>query len=108
MSKFVVVNGDTANFQPACGLATFVPPPPPGTITGSAKLESGAAVCVEGDESSVVVNGVAYTAGAFTVPGAGTLTIQKLGSDQVAKKLTVGGKGAIVVGSTFDAKFTVV
>jgi hypothetical protein len=55
----------------------------------------------------VIVAGVSYIKGAF-VGGVGKLTIKQLNSDQKATKLTVGGKKAILVGSKFDALFTVV
>jgi hypothetical protein len=106
MAKAVVLNGDIVNFEASFGAAVIVPVP--GTITGTGtKLSSGAIVCVEGDESSVVVAGVSYIKGAF-VGGVGKLTIKQLNSDQKATKLTVGGKKAILVGSKFDALFTVV
>ena len=107
MSKAVVLNGDIVNFDASFGEATIVPVP--GTITGTGtKLSSGSIVCVEGDESSVIVAGVSYIKGIF-VGGLGKLTIKQLNSDQKATKLTVGGKGkkANLVGSKFDALFTV-
>src|SRR5262245_28180332 len=104
-SKSVVLNGDTVNFEASFGTATIVPKP--GKITGTGmKLSSGAIACVEGDESSVSVPLVDYTSGVY-VGGKGTLTIKQLNSDQKAGKLTVGGKKAILVGSKFDATFTV-
>jgi hypothetical protein len=108
MSSFVVVSGDTVNFETAFGAATLGPPSPTTTISGTgAKLTSGATACVEGDEASVTLPGVQYMTTAFSTPGVGSLTITKLGSDQLAQKLTVGGKKAILVGSKFDATFTV-
>lgn len=108
MSSFVVVSGDTVSFETTFGAATLGPPPPSTTITGTgSKLTSGAISCVEGDDSSVVLPGVMYKTSTFTIPGAGTLTIKKLADDQLAHKLTVGGKKAILVGSKFDATFTV-
>jgi hypothetical protein len=106
MSSFVVINGDTVSFEPTFGAATLVPPLTT-TITGTgSKLTSGATSCVEGDEASVTLAGVSYSAPPF-VGGTGTLTIKQLASDQLAQKLTVGGKKAILVGSKFDATFTV-
>jgi hypothetical protein len=106
MSKFVVVNGDTVTFEASFGAATIVPVPT--TISGTGmKLKSGAIACVAGDEAAVVVAGVAYTTASHSVPGVGSLQIKSLGSDQTAQKLSVGGKKAILVGSKFDATFTV-
>jgi hypothetical protein len=108
MSKFVVINGDNVLFTAGTfGAAQFVSPPPPVPISGSAKLSSGSPVCVEGDEKSVVLSGIAYVNGSF-VGGLGTLKIEKLSGDQVAQKLEVGGKKVILVGSQFDAVFEVV
>jgi hypothetical protein len=106
LSTFVVVNGDTVNFESTFGAATLVPPLTT-TITGTgSKLTSGAIACVKGDETSVTLAGVPYSAPPFT-GGTGTLTIKQLASDQLAQKLTVGGKQAILVGNKFDATFTV-
>jgi hypothetical protein len=106
MSDAVVLNGDIVNFEASFGAAVIVPVP--GTITGTGtKLSSGAIACVEGDESSVLVTAVSYTKGTFA-GGVGKLTVKQLNSDQKATKLTVGGKKAILVGSKFDALFTVV
>lgn len=107
MSDYVVIDGDTVKFEASFGAATVIVVP--GTITGSGSKQkvSGKAVCIEGDEASVEVPGCAYIAGSYTVPGVGTLTIDSLASDQKAQKLTVNGKKAILVGSKFDAKFSV-
>lgn len=106
VSSFVVVNGDKVNFESTFGTATLVPPLTT-TITGTgSKLTSGAIACVEGDESSVTLAGVPYSATPF-LGGTGTLTIKQLASDQLAQKLTVGSKNAILIGSKFDATFTV-
>jgi hypothetical protein len=113
MSKFVVVSGDTVTFEssfgPVAAPATLQPPLTT-TITGTGmKLKSGAIACVKGDESSVTLSGVKYTTAAFSAtPGVGTLKISGLGNDQTAQKLTVGEKNVILVGSKFDATFTVV
>jgi contractile injection system spike tip protein len=108
MSSFVVLSGDTVNFETAFGEATLGPPPPSTTISGTgAKLTSGASVCVEGDEAKVTLSGVSYMTSECPAPGVGDLTIKQLNSDQLAQKLTVGGKKAILVGSKFDATFTV-
>lgn len=103
----VVLNGDTVNFDAASfGRAKIVPKT--GKITGTAtKLSSGAIACVEGDESSVQVTNVSYITETHVTNGQGTLTIKQLNSDQKATKLTVGDKKAILVGSKFDALFTV-
>jgi hypothetical protein len=107
MPDYVVVDGDTVEFESSFGSATVVVAP--GKITGSgSKLKvSGKAVCIEGDESSAQVSGCAYTTLTYTVSGLGTFTIDSLGSDQKAQKLIIDGKKAIRVGSKFNAKFAV-
>jgi hypothetical protein len=105
VSDFIVKTGDTVVFTPAFGPALVVVAP--GTISGTGKAKiDGSIICVLGDEGSVVVSGVAYTVGAFTIPGAGTLTIAALGSDQVGTKTSSLHNAAILNGSTFTARFT--
>ena len=106
MADYIVIDGDQAIFMPAFGAAMVVVQP--GQITGSGKASlQGKLICVEGDEASVEVPGCAYMAGAFSVPGAGTLKIDALGGDQVAEKTNSDGKPLILKGSTFTAKFEV-
>jgi hypothetical protein len=106
-SDFIVKTGDQAMFSPAFGVATVVVVP--GSITGSGTGRvDGSIFCVEGDEASVVVPGVAYMTASFPIPGSGTLTIDTLGSDQSGQKTNSSQKAVIIKGSTFTAKFTVV
>ena len=80
----------------------------PGTISASNPAASNQnSVCVEGDESSVIAAGAAYTSGSFLTPGVGTLTIDSLASDQVAQDAKSDDKGLILKGSQFQAKFEV-
>ena len=102
----MIKTGDQAVFNPTFGAATVVVVP--GTITGSAKGRvDGSISCVEGDEASVVVPGVAYMTPSFPAPGIGTLTIDALGADQKGQKTNSSDKAVILKGSTFTAKFTV-
>jgi hypothetical protein len=106
MSDFVIINNDTALFDPAFGPAVVAVQP--GTIKGTATCRiAGQAVCLEGDESSVVVAGCTYISGSFCIPGTGTLKIAGLSTDQVAVKTTSDGKAVILKGSIFNAKFEV-
>jgi hypothetical protein len=106
MSDYVIINNDTALFDPAFGAAVVVVQP--GTITGSGTGKiAGQAICLDGDESSVVVAGCMYTAGSYSIPGTGTLKIDSLNSDQVAAKTTCDGTALILKGSSFNAKFEV-
>ena len=106
MADTVILDGDMAVFIPAFAPATVVPVP--GPITGSGPpTASGKAICIEGDEDSVEVQGVVYMTPQYSIPGSGTLTIDALGSDQVASKTTVSGTPVILKGSMFTAKFEV-
>lgn len=102
----VILSGDQAIFDATFSPAIIVPIP--GVITGTAQAQSsGPTACLVGDETSVQVPGVAYTSGAFTIPGVGMLTILSLGADQQAVQGTSGGKPFILKGSTFQAQFQV-
>jgi hypothetical protein len=103
---FVILSGDQAIFDPAFAPAIVIPVP--GTISGTGQAKSNqAATCVEGDEASVVVPGVAYTSGGFAIPGVGTLKIESLGTDQVAQNAKSGGKALILKGVKFRARLEV-
>jgi hypothetical protein len=106
MSDYIIIDGDQAIFQPSFGAATVIPVP--GQITGSGEATlNGTKVCIEGDESSVKVQGVTYFTPVYSIPGTGTLLIDKLGSDQVAEHTRSGDTALILKGSNFDAKFQV-
>lgn len=106
MSDFILIDGDKALFMPAFGAATVVVQP--GTISGSgpATLNS-KAVCVEGDEDSVKVQGCMYMTPVYSIPGTGTLKIDALAGDQTAQHTQTGGKKMLLKGGQFQAKFEV-
>lgn len=106
MSDYVLVDGDLVSFQPSFGAATVVPVPGQLKGSGPATLD-GTKLCVEGDEGDVEVPGCMYIAGAYVIPGTGTLKIDSLAGDQVAEKTKTGGKPVLLVGGTFTAKFSV-
>lgn len=106
MSDFIIVDGDMVVFQPAFGAATVIPVP--GNISGSGKgTFNNAKLCIEGDESTVQVQGVTYFTSVYSIPGTGTLLIDQLASNQLAKTTTTGGTTLILKGSDFKAKFQV-
>lgn len=106
MADFILINGDIATFQPSFGAATVTVAP--GTLSGSAPCKAvGQVVCIEGDEGSVSVPGCPYISGAYVTPGTGTITIDALGSDQVAEKTKSGDTPVMLKGGTFTAKFSV-
>ena len=103
---YILLDGDTALFLPNFGAAIVVPRP--GTLQGSGPSKyNGKPVCVEGDEDQLQVPGCMYVSGAFSVPGTGTLKIDRLASNQVAQHTKSGGKKMLLKGGTFQAKFEV-
>ena len=107
MSDLIIVDGDTVNFLPTYGAAIVVPIPTTIAGTASKTKVTGKAACLEGDEKNVQSAGCMYMAGAYVIPGTGTLKIDKLNSDQLTKKTKIEGKKAILHGSMFDAVFEV-
>lgn len=106
MTDYILLDGDIANFNPTFGMAMVVVQP--GSLAGSGDgIVAGKAMCVEGDEAKVSVLGCSYVAGAFTVPGTGTVKIDALGSDQIAQRTKIGGKAVLLQGTVFTAKFEV-
>ena len=106
MGDSILITNDLVMFTPAFGSAIVVVQP--GTLSGSGNGKiAGQAICVEGDEANVSVPGCQYISGSFSIPGTGTLKIDSLGPDQVAKQTKCGGKAVMLKGSTFTAKFEV-
>jgi Contractile injection system spike tip protein len=106
MADFVLLENDIASFLPVFGTAIVVVMP--GTLKSSGPATAnGRKVCVDGDESRVVVPGCAYIAPPHVIPGTGTLKIAALGGDQKATKTKTGGKAVLLKGSQFEAKFEV-
>jgi len=106
MADYVLIDGDKAMFDPTFGAATVVVQPGTLTASGPATL-SGKKLCVAGDEKSVSVPGCSYIAGAFSIPGTGTLEIASLAGDQTAQKTSTGSTKVMLVGSAFTASFSV-
>ncbi len=106
MSDFVLMDGDQAIFMPTFGPAVVVVRP--GRLAGSGPgTINGKAICVDGDESKVSVPGCMYFAGAYCVPGVGTLKIKQLAGNQKATKTKSGSKPMLLKGGTFVAEFQV-
>jgi hypothetical protein len=107
MSDFVLIDGDRALFMPTFGAATVVVQP--GRLSGSGPMTiGGKPTCVSGDEGSVNVPGCTYVAPPYVIPGTGTLTIDALGSNQLASTSKTGDIELMVKGGKFTAKFSVV
>ena len=107
MGTPLLVTGDLAVFPTVFGVA-LVPAPLTAPVVGSGQAKVGVlAVCVAGDEASVVV-ACTYMAGAFTVPGTGMLTIESLATDQSSQGVSSGNKAALLARSKFVAKLQVI
>jgi Contractile injection system spike tip protein len=103
---YILLDGDIAQFLPSFGAATVVVKP--GTLQGSGgSTFNGKKVCVAGDEDSVQVQGCMYLSGSFSIPGTGTLKIDRLASNQTAQHTQSGGKKMLLKGTMFQAKFEV-
>ena len=103
---FAVVHGDQAIFDPSFPPAIVTAPP--GMISASSRSKSGQlGVCVEGDETTVVVAGAVYFTPSFPIPGVGTLTIESLNPDQKARNATSNGRAIILKGTKFRARLQV-
>lgn len=106
MADTVLVDGDQALFMPTFGAAIVVVQP--GRLRGSGPAQvGGKKVCVDGDESSVSVPGCVYMTPQYSIPGVGTLKIDRLAGDQKAQHCQTGGKPMLLKGSQFVAKFEV-
>ncbi|MEB3282325.1 MAG: hypothetical protein VKK42_25740 [Lyngbya sp.] len=106
MSKFILIDGDKANFNPTFGLAIVVVRPGDLKASGKSTL-NGKKICIDGDEKNVSVPSCMYTTPLYPIPGTGTLKIAALGGDQKAQKTNSGGKPVLLKGSIFTAKFEV-
>ena len=106
MSRKILIDGDTAIFEPAFGLATVVVRP--GRLAGSGPATyKGRRLCVDGDERRVTVPGCSYSTPSHPIPGLGTLKIAALGPEQKAGKTRSGGKNVMLEGRRFEAVFEV-
>lgn len=106
MEDLVLIDGDQALFWPSFGAAIVTPQPGRITGTGPGTLR-GRSLCVDGDEDSVTVDGCLYMTPQYCIPGTGTLKIDALASEQRAQKTRTGGKGVLLRGQRFRARFEV-
>ena len=116
MADFILLDGDTVLFHNAFGAAMVMAPTARIRASGGgpeasqpAQLVNGRRCCVEGDEATVRLAGVTYMAGAYAIPGSGTLWISTLAPQQVARETKLDGKRVLLNanGYFFDATFEV-
>lgn len=106
MPDHVLIDGDLAIFRPLFGDAVVTVRP--GTLIASGPAtRSLRRMCILGDERSVVVPGCMYVTPVYSIPGVGTLEIDRLNPDQIAIKSRSGATLLMLVGTDFIAKFTV-
>ncbi|NET44176.1 hypothetical protein [Okeania sp. SIO2B3] len=106
MSRFILIDGDKANFIPVFGKAIVTVRPGRLKASGRSTLK-GKKICVDGDEKKLSVCGCMYISPPYVIPGTGTLKIASLGIDQKARKTYSGRKKVLLKGSIFIAKFKV-
>lgn len=106
MTDKILVEGDIANFMPAFTPAIVVVQPGQMKASGPATI-GGKKICVDGDEAQLQVPGCQYMTPQYSIPGVGTLKIDKLAADQKAQHCNTGGKAMLLKGSNFTAKFEV-
>lgn len=106
MSDFILIEGDMANFLPIFGAAVVVVKP--GQLKGSGPATiKGKKICVKGDEKKVEVPGCTYITPQYPIPGTGTLKIDTLANNQLAKKTKTGNGLVLLKGGQFKAVFEV-
>lgn len=105
MGDYILMEGDQAFFDQTFGDAVVVVLPGTMIATGPTTI-NGKKICVQGDESKVMVLGCSYSVTGF-MGGVGTLKIAGVPNGHVAEKTSVGGKKVLMVGGKFDAAFEV-
>jgi len=106
MTDFILIDGDRAFFFPIFGKAFVIPQS--GVIRASGEATLGSKkVCIKGDEQSVAVKGCTYLRVDYPIVGKGTLLIDKLATEQVARHTNSANKSVLLKGKRFKAKFKV-
>ncbi len=106
MAAPIVVADDTAEFAKDCFPGALTDPMS-FTMQGTAKFKVGGKLaCLAGDEKTVVI-ACKYTTAAFTIPGAGTVTIQSLVPPQQSQVATSSSAAALLASGKFIAQLQV-
>jgi len=104
MGDLVVATGDMVMFEPTSANRTLLAPAQT-TLAGSGRaMINGKPVCVISDLAKVVIPGVPYTAGNFSLPGVGMVQMVMAMPDQTAKK-TLSGPPLLLKGGQCQAMF---
>lgn len=104
MGDLVVATGDMVIFEPSFGNRTLIAPAQTVLAGTGRAMINGKPVCVISDLAKVVVPGVPYTAGNFSVPGVGMVQLVMAAPDQTAKK-TLSGPPVLIKGGECQAMF---
>jgi hypothetical protein len=106
MADYILIEGDDALFDSAFAGASVTVRP--GKLVGSGPATiDGKKICVQGDETKVIVEGCPYSTPAHPTLGVGTLTIFALAANQKATKTNSGNKPVLLRGNQFTAQFQV-
>ncbi|BEM90363.1 hypothetical protein N7583_23790 [Serratia marcescens] len=105
MGDLLVASGDWVEFEPSFGNRTLLAPAKAVLMGSGHFMVTGKPGCVIGDLNKVVVPGVPYTSGNFTVPGVGMVQLVIAGLDQTAHTV-LSGLPVLLKGSQCQAIFT--
>lgn len=104
MGDVVVVTGDTVVFEQSFGNRTLLAPAQ-AVLAGTGLFRvNGMPACLMSDLAKIVVPGIPYASGNFTVPGVGMIQLVMAGPDQVARKVLSGGP-VLIKGKQCQAMF---
>ncbi|MBV9353952.1 MAG: hypothetical protein JO023_00350 [Chloroflexi bacterium] len=108
MTDFIIKTGDMIQITiPSPAIIPSILAPVPLVGTGAPNMTNSMPICVVGDELPPVLRApVPYTAPPFVTPGMGTLNVIITPGNQTLR-MRVGGKPALIKGSTFMAQFAV-
>jgi hypothetical protein len=104
MADFVLVDGDQVIFIPTFGPAQVVVQP--GRLRATGPTFERQRMCVEADARDVAVAGCSYVTTTHTIPGVGTLKIDRLAPDQTSRTKYEGWR-VLLRGTQFIARFEV-
>jgi hypothetical protein len=104
MADFVLVEGDQVIFLPTFGPAQVLVHP--GRLRATGPTLDKKRVCVEADARDVAVAGCSYVTATHSIPGIGTLKIERLAPDQTSRTRYEGWR-VLLRGSKFVARFEV-
>jgi hypothetical protein len=104
MADFVLVEGDQVIFLPTFGPAQVLVQP--GRLRATGPTLEKKRACVEADARDVAVVGCPYVTATHSIPGVGTLKIDRLAPDQTSRTKYEGWR-VLLRGSRFVARFEV-